>query len=175
MQDEGVIYTLGDAIREERQRQGMTQKDFAQKAGVMYQTIGSVENGRTQNPTTLGMICQALGTDMRTMLSRVTVIAIAEGRSFAPDVGRLTRRLMEHTAMTLDELAAKLGKPPAEVEMMLLNGNCGSHWWGAAAMAFQVPLVAYEIAVSDGYEMALRFLGIDDQPDDPARQRRRRA
>lgn len=168
MRHDGIVFTLGDAIRQRRQALGLSQKMFAAKAGVNYQTVGAVERGETQNPTTLGRMCDALGVDMRELLREITVIHVAGDRSFVPAVGQLTRRLMELNGVTVDELAERIGRSIDEVESELLGGNCGAQWWGAAAMIFQVPLVAYEIAVNQGYELALRFLGIDEVPDDPS-------
>ena len=54
-------YELGEAIREERERQSMTQRELSEKAGIGESTLSKVENGRGTSLTSLSLIFRALG------------------------------------------------------------------------------------------------------------------
>ncbi len=54
---------IGDAIRAERQKQGLTQAALAAAAGVSRQFLNEVENGGTVTHATLLKIAAALNVD----------------------------------------------------------------------------------------------------------------
>lgn len=51
---------IGDIVREERKRLGWSQAVLAEKSGVSQQAIGEIERHRSQNPTKLVEIANAL-------------------------------------------------------------------------------------------------------------------
>lgn len=53
--------TIGERIRTERKRQGLTQQDLAQYAGIAKQTLSDLENGSSKSTTTLPKIAERLG------------------------------------------------------------------------------------------------------------------
>ena len=63
MESEAFIrdYELGEAIRGERERQSMTQRELSEKAGIGESTLSKIENGRGTSMTSLSRIFRALG------------------------------------------------------------------------------------------------------------------
>ena len=51
-------------------RQNMTQKDFAQKAGISRVTVNSVKNGRSCSDAVGYKIAEALGVDISKLLEK---------------------------------------------------------------------------------------------------------
>ena len=59
---EGVrAYEIGEAIKSERERQSLTQRELSEKAGIGESTLSKVENGRGSSMTSLSRIFRALG------------------------------------------------------------------------------------------------------------------
>lgn len=54
-------YRLGETIKEERERQNLTQRQLSEKAGVGESTLSKVENGRGTSVISLFRIFRALG------------------------------------------------------------------------------------------------------------------
>ena len=53
--------TLGDRLRESREKKKLSQQELADKVGVSQQAIGKIESGVTQNPRNLKVIAEVLG------------------------------------------------------------------------------------------------------------------
>ena len=64
-----VIKAVGSRIRELRVQSGMSQEALSHEADIPLSQIGRIERGET-NPTvsTLHVIAQALGTDLKTLV-----------------------------------------------------------------------------------------------------------
>jgi transcriptional regulator with XRE-family HTH domain len=56
--------TLGDRVAKERQKRGWTQQELAERAGVRYETINRIENGKHTEPRVYVAVAlaKALGT-----------------------------------------------------------------------------------------------------------------
>lgn len=52
--------TLGERLRESREKKKLSQQELADKVGVSQQAIGKIESGVTQNPRSLKVIAAAL-------------------------------------------------------------------------------------------------------------------
>lgn len=52
--------TLGERLRESREKKKLSQQELADKVGVSQQAIGKIESGVTQNPRNLKVIAAAL-------------------------------------------------------------------------------------------------------------------
>lgn len=63
---------LNDAIRSERRKLGMTQKQLSEKSGVSTTTIANLELGRDPNVRTLRKIAVALNTTPAQLIERTT-------------------------------------------------------------------------------------------------------
>jgi len=70
---QGTDRLVGDILRQERERAGMTQEDLAAAAGLHRTTISLLERG-IKSPTlqTLFRVCDALSIDASTVVRRVT-------------------------------------------------------------------------------------------------------
>ena len=75
---EGIqAYKMGEALRTERERQSMTQRELSEKAGVGERTVSKVENGQGSSLKSLSRIFRALGiTDGFLDLGRLGRVAL---------------------------------------------------------------------------------------------------
>lgn len=70
-------YKMGEALRAERERQSMTQRELSEKAGVGESTVSKVENGQGSSLKSLSRIFRALGiTDGFLDLGRLGRVAL---------------------------------------------------------------------------------------------------
>ena len=62
---------LGETLREERRRAGLTQGELSERSGVGITTIVRIERGQITEPrvSTLRKLAESLGTDTRHLLS----------------------------------------------------------------------------------------------------------
>jgi len=166
MVQDGVTSALGKAIKAKRNAMGWSQKEFAAKAGVYYQTVGNVENGKVRSSYKANKMCKALGTTLARLMREVADAHVAAGGRMYPDVGDLTHVLMEIRGMDESELATRMQVDLEDVQDVL-GGVPVPTLWGAAAVALGVSPEAYDIAVVDGFEAALRYLDIPAFVDRP--------
>ena len=84
--------TLGGWLRDTRARQGLTQKDLAERAGMSRSYLCDIERGRGASPSvsTLDHLARALGVERADVLRAAGVLERAAGQS--GDVGE--RRLV---------------------------------------------------------------------------------
>ncbi len=52
---------IGKELKEERIRQGITQREFAKRAGMLYQNVSAIERGGNANISTLQKMAEVLG------------------------------------------------------------------------------------------------------------------
>jgi transcriptional regulator with XRE-family HTH domain len=66
------LKTFGKNVREARRKQGFTQEELAEKCGLDFRQIGSIERGET-NPTlqTIQKICKGLNTTPEKMFHNI--------------------------------------------------------------------------------------------------------
>lgn len=70
-------YKMGEALRTERERQNLTQRQLSEKAGIGESTLAKAENGRGISMVTLSRIFHALGiTDAFMDLGRLGRVAL---------------------------------------------------------------------------------------------------
>lgn len=70
-------YKMGEALRGERERQSLTQRELSEKAGVGEGTVSKVENGHSTSLASLSRIFRALGiTDGFLDLGRLGRVAL---------------------------------------------------------------------------------------------------
>ena len=70
-------YKMGEALRGERVRQNLTQRELGEKAGVGESTVSKVENGQCSSLRSLSRIFRALGiTDGFLDLGRLGRVAL---------------------------------------------------------------------------------------------------
>ncbi len=70
-------YKMGEALKGERVRQNLTQRELSERAGVGESTVSKVENGRGTSMTSLSRIFRALGiTDVFLDLGRLGRVAL---------------------------------------------------------------------------------------------------
>lgn len=75
--EEVESYKMGEALKEERVRQNLTQRELGQKAGVGESTVSKVENGQNSSLRSLSRIFRALGiTDGFLDLGRLGRVAL---------------------------------------------------------------------------------------------------
>ena len=62
--------TIGENIKEYRNKLGLTQENFAQKSGVKYTTLTKIESGVIKTPSVVivGKIAKALGVSIEELL-----------------------------------------------------------------------------------------------------------
>ena len=61
--------TLGNTIRQERLRKGLTQEQLAEKAEISLNFMSLIENGKNMSAQTLIKIAQALDIDLNSLVS----------------------------------------------------------------------------------------------------------
>lgn len=67
-----LLVAFGEAVRALRQRQGLSQEDFADRVGIHRTYIGDVERGeRNLGLVNVGRIAAALGTSLSTLMAEV--------------------------------------------------------------------------------------------------------
>lgn len=83
----------GHELREERLRQGRTQSDVADRAGVSTQYLSEIERGRKEpSSEVLRAVMGALGLDLLDLTTRVTrTLAAAGPASTAPSASPVLR------------------------------------------------------------------------------------
>lgn len=70
-------YKMGEALKAERERQNLTQRQLSEKAGIGESTLSKAENGRGTSMVTLSRIFHALGiTDAFMDLGRLGRVAL---------------------------------------------------------------------------------------------------
>ena len=87
------IQNLGEAIRQERLRQGITQEQLAERADISLNFMSLIENGKNMSVQTLLNISKALG---------VSIDSLVCGYSVESD--RISEQILYHlSTMTDDE------------------------------------------------------------------------
>ena len=69
-------YRLGEALREERKRQNLTQKQLGEKAGLTENAISKVENGHSTSYLSVDGILRALGINATFDMGRLGRVAL---------------------------------------------------------------------------------------------------
>lgn len=69
-------YRLGEALREERKRQNLTQKQLGEKAGLTENAISKVENGHSASYFSVDGILRALGISATFDMGRLGRVAL---------------------------------------------------------------------------------------------------
>jgi transcriptional regulator with XRE-family HTH domain len=125
----GQIYrmgTLGDFVRREREKNGWTQGELAQKIGVGYShTIGSLETGRTKSLKTGNMrrLAEVLGVpfeELSGMVGKPSAPALPPLEQ-TPVTGRAValRNQLTTRHITVKELAKRSGIAATVIDPML--------------------------------------------------------
>jgi len=146
MDHDGLQYALGRTLRQRRIALGKTQKDCASAVGCHVDTISNMERGIVRSSRHFVDLCRFLRLKPEKVMYQADQ---GTGGSPFPAVGDLTRLLMDQRDMSREDLAERMGVHPDTVDR-LLRGDAGPILWGAAAVAFTVPLAVYETAVTDG-------------------------
>lgn len=71
-----TAYRLGEVLKEERQRQKLTQRQLGELAGVTESIISKVENGHTASFFSIDGILQALGISATFDMGRLGRVAL---------------------------------------------------------------------------------------------------
>lgn len=71
-----TAYRLGEALKEERQRQNLTQRQLGELAGVTESIISKVENGHSASFFSIDGILQALGINATFDMGRLGRVAL---------------------------------------------------------------------------------------------------
>jgi transcriptional regulator with XRE-family HTH domain len=75
----GFVSTIGDRVKEERLRNGWSQKDLARESRTNVDTISGIETGQHEpRPSTLRKLARALNTDVRDLFEEPTLAGKAE-------------------------------------------------------------------------------------------------
>lgn len=80
----GLMSTIGERIKEARQRAGLTRAEVAAKAGIAYPTLAGIENGDQRGTTRLPAIASALGVSSEWLLTGKGALA---GPEVDPNAG----------------------------------------------------------------------------------------
>lgn len=81
--------TIGESIKIERKKAGLTQKELGQKIGVTYQTVAQWENGyRNPKIETVEKLANALGIELAIFIGRSADVApVVHGKWIEDDYG----------------------------------------------------------------------------------------
>lgn len=85
---ENPVSAVGTWVRETRTRSGLTPAELAAKAGVSYQTIIFLENGRIQNPQRRTL--EKLEKTLKAKIPKEVSSEVATESAIGPDIGNLT-------------------------------------------------------------------------------------
>ena len=89
--------SLGNAIRDARERAGMTQAELADALGVTQNLVGRLEAGGRNDPrtSTLVRLCKTLGTSLDELVGAAGLLPDAAARSGRDSAVPLLRRIRE--------------------------------------------------------------------------------
>jgi DNA-binding XRE family transcriptional regulator len=168
---DGVMKALGRAIKQMRMERKWSQQEFARRAGVHYQTVAAVENGRFRSTIRTKQLCAVLGTTPGKLMNQVAAAHVDGGGKLFPEVADLVSVLMDVRGLTEDELASAMRVDVEDVTDML-GGSPVPQMWGGAAVVLEVSPMVIDICISDGFEAAMEYLGLPLVVDHSERQRR---
>lgn len=88
--------SLATSVRMYRERNGLTQKELANRCGVTQTTISEIENGRA-NPTlgVLARISESLSIPPAALLGAGVILGLVGGMLAGPIVGRVVGNLLD--------------------------------------------------------------------------------
>ena len=82
----GGIITIGDRVRQQRRKLGLTQAALAIKAGVTQGAVSGLENGRNESSIALPEIAKALNTTVEYLITGIDNTQVADNVSFSVPV-----------------------------------------------------------------------------------------
>jgi len=110
-----ALQELSRAVRAERQAQGLTQRDLAQRAGISPLTVIAAEKGEVEpRPLTLNRLDRGLGWELGTASSILAMTGVAP----PPGSVRSPAPVPEHNAEPT-ELLERLARIEAKIDALL--------------------------------------------------------
>ena len=126
---------IGERLREERLRNGWSQKDLARESKINVDTISGIETGQHEpRPSTLTKLAKALSIEVRDLFAE----PVLAGKAEAPATGPSRKRREQKNASLLlpdpvepDESERRGSKLPRVAEMLLNFGEMLLLTWEA--------------------------------------------
>lgn len=107
------LITLGNRVREERKRQGLSQESLAELVGVSTNTVSRIEGGQTaMSVDVFRKIVQELGIDANELLGIKQMRKENDGSWWAlsHDMKKLEKRELDVVCRTMETLVSELRK-----------------------------------------------------------------